>query len=475
MFENEPLKLNFWQPCINGSTISTKDQLREIINIEYSSLLLKQNFAKLMNEAERHIELIEEIKKKDQLERGDITHLAMKFNFSTQKVHKYLKYGTRPRLYWLLDKCCSKTVALQKIANIKSELNGIRTLEDAMDRLDSYYPFKSITLTKSFERRLNHSKKFFEVFQIMKNGGCYHDVARILNVSTHLVQGWLTKRHKPALINLACQIPEKQITSGNKWLPMKLEVGYAFNPTEFISVPLQIESWKQVQEVLDRVKPLQNNQTKIWENQFDKISKAEAFAYTLGLIVSDSRKETRFVSSRLDLSLSKVYDWSEQVGKAFCYYLSRLGIKAKKADDNNPQNHRWQSRMAPLLTWMKQTCLGLQKNQTTSKNPIKATWIFNAPHRIRLKIFQGITDGDGHASVKNQNLGIATSINRDFLQKLLKSFNIDSIYDKKGRSLVVVRNESILQAASLPFFLHAVGRQKNADKIEAMICTRRRQ
>jgi len=50
---------------------------------------------------------------------------------------------------------------------------------------------------------------------------------------------------------------------------------------------------------------LQNNQTKMWENQFDKISKAEAFAYTLGLIVSDSRKETRFTSSRLDLSLSK--------------------------------------------------------------------------------------------------------------------------------------------------------------------------
>ena len=165
--------------------------------------------------------------------------------------------------------------------------------------------------------------------------------------------------------------------------------------------------------------PLKTNQTKLWENQFGEISKAESFAYILGLIVSDSRKETRFTSSRLDLSLSKVYDWSEQVGEAFCYYLSQLGIRAKKADDTDPQNHRWNSQMAPFLTWMKQTCLGLQKNQTTSKNPIKATWIINAPHLIRLKILQGITDGDGHASVKNQNLGIATSINRDFFQKLL--------------------------------------------------------
>jgi hypothetical protein len=131
--------------------------------------------------------------------------------------------------------------------------------------------------------------------------------------------------------------------------------------------------------------------------------------------------------------------------------------------------------MAPILTWMKQTCLGLQKNQTTSKTPIKANWVINAPHLMRLKILQGITDGDGHASAKNQNLGIATSINRNFLQELLKSFNIDSIYDKTGRSLFIVRNKSILQAASLPFFLHAVGRQENANKLAAMICTRKRQ
>ncbi len=266
MPSNEFRKLNFWQPCITGTTISNKDQLRELLNIEYLPLLLKPSFTKLLREAERHIELIEEIQNVDQLKRSDIAHLARKFNFSVKQAHKYLKYGTRPRLYWFLNKCCSKTMALQKIANIKSGLNGIQSFEDVMTRLNSYYPFKSITLTKAFDKRLKHSRKFFEVLQIMKNGGFYQDVAQILNVPTHLVRGWLNKEHKPDLINLACHIPKMNIKSGNKWLPMKLEVGYAFNPTEFISVPLHIESWKQIQEVLAQVKPLQNHQTKIWQN-----------------------------------------------------------------------------------------------------------------------------------------------------------------------------------------------------------------
>jgi len=131
--------------------------------------------------------------------------------------------------------------------------------------------------------------------------------------------------------------------------------------------------------------------------------------------------------------------------------------------------------MAPLITWLKQSCLGFRMNQTTSKTPIKATWLLNAPHIIRLRTLQGINDGDGYASVKSQRLGIATSVNREFLQKLLKPLQIDSTYYKTRRSVTICRNASIIKASSLPFFLHAVGRQENAEKLAEMIQVRKMQ
>jgi hypothetical protein len=118
MPRKESLKLNAWKPCIAGTKISTKEQLREILSVEYSTLFQKPNFANLLNEAQRHLTLIEEIQIKPQLKHGDLTRLAKKFQFSTQQVHKYLKYKTLPHLYWLLEKCTSKTEAYQRITSI---------------------------------------------------------------------------------------------------------------------------------------------------------------------------------------------------------------------------------------------------------------------------------------------------------------------------------------------------------------------
>lgn len=67
------------------------------------------------------------------------------------------------------------------------------------------------------------------------------------------------------------------------------------------------------------------------------------------------------------------------------------------------------------------------------------------------------------------------NIYKEFLQKLLKTFNIDSIYGKKARCIIIRRNESILQASRLPFFLNAVGRQETANKLAKMIRARKKQ
>ena len=216
MYEIERRNLDVWQPQIDKIMIFTKEQLREILRNEYSPLLQKPRFVKMLDEAERHLDLIKELRKASQFKWGYLTHLARKFGFSTQQIHKYLKCGVQPRLYWLLERCFSKTEALKRITNIHSELDGLRSFEDIILRLETYYPFEPLTMTNSFYKRFCHAENFFEVFQMLKNGGCLKDVARSLDMSANIVRSWFTKGQKPDLVNLACQIPKEKCKRGGK-------------------------------------------------------------------------------------------------------------------------------------------------------------------------------------------------------------------------------------------------------------------
>jgi hypothetical protein len=77
-----------------------------------------------------------------------------------------------------------------------------------------------------------------------------------------------------------------------------------------------------------------------------------------------------------------------------------------------------------------------------------------------LGFLQRLADGDGSASVKTQKVAIACGCNIEFVQSLLKTFNIHCT--KWGHEVAVARRESILRVAALPLFRHAQGRQGNA-------------
>jgi len=208
-----------------------------------------------------------------------------------------------------------------------------------------------------------------------------------------------------------------------------------------------------------------------WQKQFGPIPQEEAFAYLLGALVSDAGKNTpHYTSTRLELNLSKNYDWSEEFGDAICYYLGNLSIHAEYKTSTN--KHRWRSQNSPLLTWIKHICLGLTPQQLSTYTPINAPWILIAPRQIRIRILQGLNDGDGHVLTGYEQLGNACEINSKFLKELLKTFEIKSIINV--RRVIIENRESILRAIELPFFLHAHGRQEKAIKLGKMARNKRR-
>jgi hypothetical protein len=244
-----------------------------------------------------------------------------------------------------------------------------------------------------------------------------------------------------------------------------------FHPTQFIHVPTTITDWTQLPPVLEQLTPLTNEAMTEWKEHFGPIPQDQAFAYLLGNLVSDAGKITpHYTSTRLELNLSKNYDWSQQVGDAVCYYLGLLGIFAEAKPSKS--RHRWRSQNSPLLTWIKHTCLGLTPQQLTTYTPIKAPWLLKAPRQIRIRFLQGLNDGDGHVLVGYQQLGNASEKNSIFLTKLLHTLKIRSWVNI--RRVLIEHKESILKAVGLPFFLHAIERQEKANKLEKMIQNRTR-
>lgn len=466
--------IHIWRPIIKSVQITSKEQLQEIINTEYPGLKRSPDFSNLHHDAEIHLDLITKLERKEYLEIETRNLLIDEFGISYRKMTTWAQAARQPRLYYLIENSISKTEAQDKINNIIQENNGIRSSNDVLKRLETYYSIEDLAKSNFHERRIEQVDKYFEVLKQFKDGGLYSDIAREVKVSKSSTKDWCENRTRPDLVHLAKNIPNETPGSGNKWLPTTLKVGQGFLPTDFIKTPNEIVDWTQVQRsVLTQIKELENDNLLQWYSRFGEISKEEAFSYLLGILVSDARKKRKYSSGDVSLDLSKTYEWSEKVGEAVCYYFGKIGIQAVKRQVKNPNICRWESQRTPLVTWMMKSCLGLKNGERTSFNPIRADWILKAPKKIRLKFLQGLNDGDGSACAKNMRLSIACGVNHNFVQNLLKTFNVESSFLTEGRGVRIDKVESIIRATKLPFFLHATGRQNTAETMVEMIVARR--
>jgi len=468
-------QIRIWQPQIGGTPITSKTQLHHIINREYPGLKRNPSLPKLLKDAEHHLTLHHKLRGKTRLQRGDLTRLARQTGLPRQKITAWI-YGRKPRLYHLIEHSISRTEAQAKLAEIHHQNNGLHSTSDVKHRLNTYYLTPLHEKSPKHKHRLTQCDKYFEALNRLKDGGCYLDIARELAIHHSQVIHWLNGR-RPDLVELARRIPREPPAQGNKWLPLSLDK--AFCPKDFIQVPTRITDHKQINEVLAQLKPLNNNDMKQWKELFGPLTKEDAFYYLLGLIVSDFEKnKPRTSSTELTLNLSKRYPWSRQLGEAACYYLGKLGIHASKAKDRDssagPETcHSWRSQKSPLITWIIRTCLGLQEHEHTTYDAIKADWILNAPRDVRRAFLQGLNDGDGWASVKDQCIGNACEPNIQFVKALLSTFGIEATDDKQR---VRIRSQDgIIRAAEIPFFRHATERQRNAEKIAEMMRVRQGQ
>lgn len=466
----QKFKIHIWQPQINNLIIVDKKHLYTIINNDYPGVKRHPAFSKLLANAECHLTLFRKFGNQQHINKSDISSFEKYYQTGKQLIFHYITKGRRPALYDYIKRGLSKSKATVIIKRVHFGNNGIKNRGDVLNRIKTYYFGDLYTNSPMQKWRLDQVDKYFQVLEKLEDGGLYSVIAREIGIQPSQIRYWI-KGGRPDLLNLARQIPKTYPRFSRKWLPITNKG--RFQPSNFIQAPFFLDKWSKIQFVLKQIRSRTDSQMERWRKRFGDISKGEALAYLLGILVSDAtKKKASIISTQMSLRLSKAYYWSERVGEATCFYCGKLGINAKKGKDQDSRTGKetrlaWHSENSPLLTWIVQSALGLQPFELTSKNPIRASWMLSSPSIIRVRFLQGLNDGDGSVSIKHQYIANSSSANILFVQQLLDDFGINSKID--GLNVKILKKESIIRATELPFFFHATGRQAQAKKLGEMI------
>jgi hypothetical protein len=471
--EVQKIKIHIWQPQVSNLVIVDKKHLNTIINNDYPGVKRHPEFPELIANAECHLALFRELRNQKYINKKDISRFEKRYQIGRQLISSYITKGRCPALYYYIRRSLSKSKATAIIKRVHFWNNGIHNRGDVLNRIKIYYFGESYSNSPIQKWRLDQVDKYFQAFEKLADGGFYSVIAREIGIQPSQVRYWINGG-RPDLLNLARQIPKTNPRFSRKWLPLTNKG--RFQPSNFIQAPLFVNNWSKIQFVLKQIRSRTDSQMERWRERFGDISKGEALAYLLGILVSDAtKKKASVISTQMSLRLSKAYSWSERVGEATCFYCGKLGINAKRGKNQDSCTGKetrlaWHSENSPLLTWILWSALGLQPNELTSKNPIRASWILSSPSIIRVRFLQGLNDGDGSVSVKHQYIANSSSANILFVQQLLDNFEINSKSD--GLNVKILQKESIIRATELPFFLHAIGRQAQAKKLGEMIRVR---
>ena len=245
--------------------------------------------------------------------------------------------------------------------------------------------------------------KFCEFVRLHRQSMGVNEIARALSAHRSTIAKWRKGEDQPYLVRMAGAALAQTPPTGLLLLPVHLSSGGEAQ-SQWVRVPRVIESYEQVGDVVEQLRPLRGayemaREFGISESRLNEM-RPELMAYLLGMMAGDPGKsggeQTRFASMNLDLQLTKKQSSNERLGKFVCLCAEGLGIDMSRIRDKQPSGtssrgkepseaFRWSSERSPLLAWMFSVGLGLDWEEKTSNNPIKMDWILPAPRIFKIR------------------------------------------------------------------------------------------
>jgi hypothetical protein len=402
----------------------------------------------------------------------------------------------RPRLLTMLEhRVKTKGVLQQHLTTIREQLNGIYTVNDIAQRIDTTAIAHHIRNNTKYEVWREAAQYYLQRLNLVEAGHHPIDLGEYFERTRHHDLKYYFERtlNPPYLVRVASSIPENPPEPSLRWLPIEGEgTGKTWQPTNWIQVPTQITTHDELSRVLEQLptpnlERLQNTGITLetfqaWEARFGFVQTLEerqlAVLYLVGATLSDGTisapgaagKPT--LSSNFSIDLSIKYEWSQDFGDRVAYYWTALGIPTKQGE-NQPSKgdryprFRWASVHSPFLVWFNERVLGLPPGGTHTDYCAKADWLLEAKRDLQIRCIQGLFDGDGWASTRNLQVGVAAIKQADFVEPLLHQVGLHPIRTSKN-ILVFDSLSQIQRAAELPVFFSATEKQMNIEKIVRM-------
>jgi len=472
--ERDLKRLRLYEPTIRGHKIGSFAEFNEIVDRDFPGARNNELFNRYTGDVEKHFRLRELVGTNDTLEKGDIARLAREIGKEFTTTKDWLVKGKWPKDYELLHGAISKSEAAEKIERLTEMNGGIRCMEDVRSRLANYYAAPEYQSSPNYQRDLQNAERYFRFLGIVREGGFVTEIGRTLGISEGQARRWLEGK-PPWMIKLAACIPYEKPEEGYVWLPMT--TGHKNSPNDFIQVPLDVRSYRDIETVVGKLKPLEGTPMNQFRERFGPTDKADSFMYSLGVLLSDGHAhwapDSNLAGSQLVMGLGRAYRWSLDYGDGTSYHLGMIGLHANRIGDQEYRlgssaypskgSYRWQSENSPFITWMRRSCIGIPDGSRKTDTAVEANWILGAPENWRASFLRGICDGDGWASIPNQEIAIATACNSFFLKQLLSTFGITA-HEAKWKVVVNAR-DSLDRATELGLFKYAEGRKSNLEKM----------
>lgn len=216
---------------------------------------------------------------------------------------------------------------------------------------------------------------------------------------------------------------------------MECTHGYANPIGQFLQVPRKIESWKDVEQVLLQIEPI--------ELPTSIFSRAYTFGFFVGMIIGDAHKPKQGRGHRhVNITLSKKYDTNLAIGEFSTFCAKQLGLRMERRpdlprpDDKPFGFFQWASQSSPLLDWIFNVILGLNDGQHTTYDAVRMEWALEAPLDFRVGLLQGIAESDGSVAVASQTVEFWVIPDWDFMIRLLATFGLRGFRNREAVSLV---------------------------------------
>ena len=180
--------------------------------------------------------------------------------------------------------------------------------------------------------------------------------------------------------------------------------------------------------------------------------------YLLGWLVGDAGKNfsDKHPWARVELDLSRKYPQNLQLGNFVMSCISLVGIHCGRIRDGPPRNrdhhgmYRWMSYFSEVFVWFHTACLGLDKGQLTSYDPVRMDWLLTASSDSILWFLRGIADSDGSVNVRSKVVQITSEPNGPLFVKLFATVGVHAtIHKSKGYDCVSI---SVSDAAEVRIF-----------------------